>query len=40
MMTNHHQEWTGEWEWKVRRGTGTQIDPQTEELGNKYMDTK
>jgi len=40
MTTSRRREWTEESGQKVRRRTGTQVDPQTEELGNEYMDTK
>jgi len=38
MTTSRHREWTEGWERKVRRRAGTLVDPQTEELGNEYMD--
>jgi len=40
MTTSRRREWTERRERKDENGTGTQIDPQTEELGNEYMDIK
>jgi len=37
MTTSRRREWTEIWGQKVRRRTGTLVDPQTEELGNEHM---
>jgi len=40
MTTSRRREWTQGWERKDEKGTGTQIDPQTEELADEYMGIK
>jgi len=40
MTTSRRREWTEGRERKDEKGTGTQIDPQTEELGNECMSIK
>jgi len=40
MTTSRRQEWTEGMERKDEKGTGTQIGPQTEELGNEYTSIK
>jgi len=38
MTTSRRREWTERRGRKDEKGTGTQIDPQTEELASEYMD--
>ena len=38
MTTSRRREWTEGMERKDEKGTGTLVDPQTEELASEYMD--